>query len=296
VAYTLAHQDDDYADAGFDVRWLRNNPEVAEVADRYISSRNSDQPWSIERLQQELEETSWWSNRTEAQRRFEQLEQTQPAQANLEIGDAARQAMEFAMLLGIRITDAQAKDLGRKAALNQWDETDFRYAIAELSNGQIESGGTYFGDAQSAMAQFRAWEQQYLVRASESTMNDWAIQVVRGQRTIEDFQDWYRTRAQRLYHGVADDIAAGMTTQEILDPYMRIAQDELGVSPANVDLFDPKWTAALTGKNGTALTAEEWLAKIRIDSRYGWDKTVKAQNEAAELGNNVLALFGMRGR
>ena len=290
MAYTLQNKTEEYLDAGFNIEWLNANEQVARIVDKYIDSVDTGAAWSPERLRQELETTSWWRDLSEAQREWEVLSAEQPGEANLRISDNRRTAQQLGMLMGVQLSDSQLDALARKAAENGWSEDDFRLAIA--AEFKPTSGTEYSGDAQNTMAQLRAMAEQYLVRPSDKLINEWTVQVLRGDRAVEDFRTYFMDRAASMYKGVADDIRAGATTREILDPYLADAYEELGVTEANVNLFDAKWTAALTGENGEPLSREQWIAKIRSDKQYGWDQTWKARNAAAEMGRELQTLFG----
>ena len=290
MAYTLQNKTEEYLDAGFNIEWLNANEQVARIVDKYIDSVDTGAAWSPERLRQELETTSWWRDLSEAQREWEVLSAEQPGEANLRISDNRRTAQQLGMLMGVQLSDSQLDALARKAAENGWSEDDFRLAIAK--EFKPTSGIQAQGDAQNTMAQIRSMAEQYLVRPSDSLVNEWTMQVLRGDRAIEDLRTYFIDRAASMYKGVADDLRAGATTREILDPYLADAYEELGVTEANINLFDAKWSAPLTGENNEPLTREQWIAQIRSDSRYGWDQTWKARNAAAEMGRELQTLFG----
>lgn len=288
--YRLQHSTSDYRDAGFNVDWLRSNTEVARIVDKYISSAESDAPWSPERLQSEIEATGWWRNKTEAQRAAAVLEQEQPGEFRQQVSDARRTAQQLASLLGVSVSGRNLDDLASKAVRNGWDEDDFRLALA--GRGFSLSGERGQGDAQVAAQQLRALSEQYLVRISDNTLRSWVTAIIRGDKQVEDYRTFFVDRAASLYRGVADDLRGGATTAEILDPYLQDAADELGITAGTINMNEARWTAALTGQNGKALSREEWVAKIRTDSVYGWDKTWRARNMAAQAGRELQQLFG----
>lgn len=279
-----------YRDAGFNPKWLAKNKEVKRVVDRYVKSVNTGGAWTRERLKQEIEATKWYRNKTEAQRRWSVIQQEQPREAKKMIQDSRRAVVNLSEMMGVRLSKNDIDKLARNATRNEWDEDDYRVAISRRFNPNSE-----VGDARNIDQAFQEMQNAYLVNVSSATRARWTEQVLRGDKSAEDYEDYFRDRAATLYKGVAQDLQAGSTTMEVLEPYLQDAADELGFTMANIKPQEAKWTAALTGADGGAMTREEWQAKLRTDARYGWDSTVKAQNEAAKLSTGLLSLFGKRG-
>jgi hypothetical protein len=81
--------------------------------------------------------------------------------------------------------------------------------------------------------------------------------------------------------------------EELLDPYLEDASALLGVQRKNMDISNPMWTKALNNADGSPMTREQWMTTLRTDKQYGWNKTQKAKTEYAELGDELLRVFGM---
>lgn len=287
--YKLKNKEAEYLDAGFNVAWLKKNAEVAKVVDTYIDSLDGDGAWTPERLRQEIESTSWWRKKTEAQRQWQVLSAEQPGEAAQVVKDAKRTVQQLSSLMGVPLSGSRMNTLAKRAAENGWDEDDYRLAIASSYSGG--TGGT--GDARNAWDALTDFEAAYLVKISSSQKSKFVTEILRGDRQVEDLKAWFTSRAAKTYKGITDDLYGGATTREIIDPYLADAADELGVTEAAMDLMDPKWTAALTGgEDGAAMTREQWLSKIRSDKKYGWNETWKAKNEAALMGRELQRLFG----
>lgn len=281
----------EYAEYGFVKAWLDDNPAVRKIVDKYIKSFTSgDGAWSRERLEAEIKNSDWYRKKSEAQRAWSIVQAESPAEAKQMLSDAKRTVQQMSSLMGVSLSGKEVNELARKAAANGWDETDYQWAIGRRYGGNVKTG-----DSRNIYDQITDLEAQWLVRTSDSTKDRWIKDILTGKRQMEDLEAYFTGKAMSMYKGVRDDLKAGMTTREVLDPYLADAAEELGITEGSIDAFDAKWSAALSGgKDGAALTREEWLAKIRTEKKYGWDKTIKAQNEAAEAGNQVLQLFGMR--
>jgi len=61
---------------------------------------------------------------------------------------------------------------------------------------------------------------------------------------------------------------------------------------SQMQITDPLWQSALNGSEGP-LSRDEWIRSLRTDTRFGYDRTVRARNEYTELADELLAAFGM---
>ena len=59
-----------------------------------------------------------------------------------------------------------------------------------------------------------------------------------------------------------------------------------------MQVSDPLWQTALNGPNGP-MSRDEWIRVIRTDSRFGYDRTVRARHELASLADELLSAFGV---
>ena len=105
------------------------------------------------------------------------------------------------------------------------------------------------------------------------------------------FEDYLKTTAQGLFPSFAKQIASGIPTSHLLDPYRHVAKMQLGehVEP---NFHDPMWEPAITGgrdKDGrpVPMSLAEWKAHLRGDPRYGFHDTLEGQRM---MGNAIEAL------
>lgn len=95
------------------------------------------------------------------------------------------------------------------------------------------------------------------------------------------FEDYLKTTAQGLYPTMAKQIASGIPTAHLLDPYRQVAKMQLGehVEP---NFHDPMWEQALTGgrdKDGrpAPMSLSEWKGHLRSEPKYGFHDTPQGQ-------------------
>ncbi len=279
---------DEAQNYGFSKTWLSKNRDVYAKVKKAI-----DEGWTQERLAVEIKNTNWYKKNTEAERKWSTISVEQPDEAAKMKSDARRAAQQIATLLGVSLSSGELNDFALKGAKFEWDEDDFRIAIASKISGADLTNGV--GDLPNMTALVNQYEEQYLLSVGSSQRMSWAKALARGDIQQEDLRAWFINRAKSMYSGVADDIEAGSTVAEIMAPYLQDATQELGITTGSINMRDAKWTAALSGgEGGRALNREEWIAKIRTESRYGYNDTRKAKNESAALSNSIMRMFGAR--
>jgi hypothetical protein len=275
-------------DFGYSQEWLDKHPQVRKKVNQAIKNN-----WGQTRLETEIRDTDWYRKLDRDKKRWSTITVEEPAQAARMKSEAKQQLRQYARLMGVSVTNKELNRWALQAAKHGWDETDMRQAIATTINKKDFREGT--GDIDTANRQVDQWVNNYLVRVSSDQRLEWAKSIARGDMDPSDIETYFQRQAQRLYGGIADDIRAGATTAEVMSPYLEDAARELGVTAGAINMFEPKWTAALTGGDGgRALTREEWQRKIRTEDRYGYKKTRKAKNEAASMVNGILGIFGQR--
>lgn len=128
--------------------------------------------------------------------------------------------------------------------------------------------------------------------------NEFARNIARGVRSVEDYEGYFKERAIDLFPTIAADIREGRTVRDILEPYMQIASQELGINPATMNTTASKWLKPLAKrmKNGEErrMTNDEWVRELRTNSRYGFDRTQAGQQVAAQLTMGLEEAFGRR--
>lgn len=137
--------------------------------------------------------------------------------------------------------------------------------------------------------------KQGLLTASDATILQ-AKDIIVGEAT-----QTLRHQAEGMYPTIATQIAAGMNTTDIVDPYNQIAGTYLGVDPKSIQTNDPsgKWGKFLDGgtdpKTGqkTMMTMDQWKKTIMSDPQYGFDKTEGAKNMAGNFTSALLNSFGL---
>ena len=299
------------AEYGFNRRFLDDHPEIERLVKQAFH-----QQWTVERFQAEVKDTGWWKRTSAPQRAWDMLEAETPQEADRQVADKRKDLLKQAQQMGVPLPNNRADQLARAALRNGMTETEVlsfmaaRFDITPdltkqqkkrmtkreeqqwLARHKNDDPGTVLGVAGETLTALEEMSRAYGVTVSNKTLQKQVQKVIAGEQNVSSLQDYYIEQAKALYPTLNDKLDAGMTVQDMLNPYQEIAAKELGMMPDSMDPTDKKWTAALTGGKNGMMTADEWQQTVRTDQRYGWDKGAVAKQMAAQLTNDLAKMFG----
>jgi hypothetical protein len=277
---------------GFIQSFLDSNPEIKSLVDQAIKAK-----LTASAFESRLKATKWYQQRSESQRQFDKNVYDDPAQLKRQKAVLRASLAQSAKRLGVEPSSALLDEWARIGLRNGWGDAEINAKMATLVKIDDSSAGqTLTGQVGAAYDALTKLSTSFGIPTTGSRLDQQIGDIVAGNSTVEDFTDQYREMAKQQYGGVADLLDKGMTTMDILDPYMRAAADDLGLSAANMvpsgtdGYLDPKWTAAIQGQQ--AMTLDEWRRTIRTDPTYGWSSTTKAKTQAASIGARIATMFG----
>jgi hypothetical protein len=200
---------------------------------------------------------------------------------------------------GVTVSDEELAKFARESIRSGLTENDTlafiseRFKLpAEQEDGQ-ETPVT--GQAGNILDEIRGLARSYGVTVTDSDLQNKAREALSmggDWRTWLDGQrDVFRNQAKTLYPTVSNLLdTSDLAT--IMNPYMSDASELLGLDMAQIQVTDPLWQSALNGPNGP-LSRDEWIRSVRTDSRFGYDRTVRARQEMSSLADELLSAFGM---
>ena len=151
------------------------------------------------------------------------------------------------------------------------------------------------GTASDIQNQLRTLANSYGIRVTDDLLREKTGEALgqgeRWREWVSGQEDFFKQQAKIMYPKAAP-MLDNMNLKQISEPYFADAADVLGISAAQMDLLDPKWTGFLNGENGV-LSRDEWERVLKTDAKYGWDKTTKARQEYSSLADDLLSAFGM---
>jgi hypothetical protein len=268
---------------------------------------------------------------------------------NLTTANTSNQAAEIANTadrLGVQLTPAQMNYLTAQADAYQsssgtigWTQAQIDQAVSgyftfPTTNG-VPDPTKLSGDAASVYQGLKKIADSYQIPISANGPNGLASWVTSAISGINDsgqvdtttalssgagaaeaaFTQYAQATAAGLYPQFATQIAKGIPTTTLLDPYAQVAASVLGfgnvagtsasVSQAsdataslNIDWSNPKWSVALNGERDPTtgqpvpMTLDQWRSHLINDPQYGWAKTDDAKNLGMGVADHLLSVFG----
>jgi len=191
------------------------------------------------------------------------------------------------------LNDAQVRQIAQSAARNGLQGVQLRnYVFSQFVNMQAKPGAAPVAGAErDAVVALGA---KYYIRPTASDINS----VMTGVIGIDDLESRYRTETKSLYPHLTQLIDAGSSLRDIASPYVRAAQEILGVNEDEVDLFSTtsKYRSALDslGPDGSPrrMTLSEWARMLRTDPNFGYQYTPQANQDATSIALSIARTFG----
>lgn len=280
-------------------RWALDHPEIGPILRRHNATVQSGGTFDPSQLEAELMSTTWWRTTAAPARAWAKTTALDPAEAQRTLERSYEQVWDIAH----RLTDdwgAEALAFFEATAKNAvrlgWDEQQI---VSELMR-YVPRAGLQTGMLRQTADQLREMASQYATAVGDDWLFEQAKSVARGERTVQDAAAYFKDQALARFPSLRAAIEAGYTVRQYVEPYVQDTVRTLGVNPGEIDLSDPKWSRMLdgaVGQNGErlAFSRDEWVAEIRTNSMYGWDRTQQARDEAIALRQGMRQRLGLEG-
>lgn len=109
-------------------------------------------------------------------------------------------------------------------------------------------------------------------------------------------EEGLRQKAQNYAKGVmpqlADQIDRGLTLEEIGGNYSRYAAQILEQTEDQIDMFSGPYLQAFGTKETGQLSLGDWVERLKSDSRFGWQYTKQANQQATDVALSIARAFG----
>lgn len=273
---------------GFGTDFLNANKAIKNLVDKAVKNE-----YTPERFADELRQTGWWKNKSDAQRRYELSKVENPGELASSIGTAKDSVKNLSVRLGVYLTGAQVTNIATSWVKNDLSESEVRNLVGKKytakSSGNAMQRGTA-GAAGAARAQLNEAVRNYGMTFSRKWLTGATRNIARGVRTVSDYEGYIREQAARQFKAIAPDIREGRTVREILDPYMNMAAEELGLSPTIMNTTAAKWLKPVSGQE--QMTMDDWVRTIRSNKSYGYDNSRNAQRQASIMAQELMSTMG----
>lgn len=199
------------------------------------------------------------------------------------ISDMARQ-------LGIEFTAEQIAGLATTAEKQNFsrdqilDELTKNVNWYRLNSGSIK---TNYED-------YKTYGKQFLVNLSDSSTQDWAMRVAKGEMDDATVRQSIREAAKAANPWLASYIDQGLNPSDVLSPNRDFIAQNLEISPLELNLMDQKTLNLMTvvGPDGTRRLADQsqMVKTVRSDDR--WKRTNNAKDLTAGMASILSKVFG----
>lgn len=273
---------------GFSTSFLNKNKAVKNLVNKAIKAQ-----WTPDRFIDELKKTSWWKSRSDSQKRYEALKAENPAELRKQISDAWGKIRNMAARLGVPLSTSVVRNFATAWVKNGLDEDQMRDMIGRRyrirSTGTAEQRGT-IGIAGAARFALDEMSREYGMTWSRAFLQGAAGKVARGRAQVSDYESYAREQASRRFKAIANDIKEGRTVREIIDPYIQVASEELGLPSSIFDTNNAKWLKPVSGDHQFSM--DEWIKTIRSDRSYGYDQSQNASRQASIFATQLMGRMG----
>lgn len=276
--------------------WALNIPEVSDILRKAAADAAVGQPWATDKLQGALKNTSWWKTTSDSERQWEQTMAEDPGQAQQQIGNLAAQIRSELIQQGVALDDSRIRQVAEQSLRWNWSNDQTKAALdleLQRAPGVLMS---------KVGVDFKALASQFAVPISDAQIQTWAAHAISGEKPDELFRQYLVQQANQRFrdnHELLDYIAKGGTPSQYFDPYKQIAGQTLGVNPDNVDLSDPKWSAAINSTiddKGTIgpMSYSQWETYLKTNAAFNYQATQQGQADQSSLADTIGKLFGKK--
>ena len=266
--------------------FFNSNPEI-----RAKLTEAAKWGWTPNKLEAEIQSTSWYRSTSANARDFALLEANDPASAQARVSATAAEVQNIARTLGLGLSGQQLAGMAWNIERNGWNSAQTIDAL--LRGISWESVGA--GELRASVDDIKALSGDYLVTMTDRTAQQYAMKIASGEMTLAGVETVLKRQAQGRFNWMANEIDQGITPMDYFAPIRDTIASTLELAPEAVNLMDPQWLSLVevrdeeTGKMRGA-TINEAMLKAR--NTAGWADTSQAQEMSAGALRLVQEAFG----
>jgi hypothetical protein len=279
--------------------FLDKHPQIAALIREAIKNYAEGDPWDDARFQAAYSQTKFAQERSKAEEEFDLgMGGANADTYQKKVKDMTDNLMQQADRLGITVPPetlaAKAREIVRSNLPQQSVDKFWMESFGAMP--QAAQGAPSVGTANSIQEQLRTMAMNYGIKLDAAELQKLTGQALgqgeRWQEWVQGREDVFRQQAKMLYPN-AGDMLNTMNLKDLSGAYFADAAETLGVSTDTMELTDPKWTGFMNGEGGRVLSRDEWVRVLKTDPKYGYDRSTRARQEAASLGDALLGAFGL---
>lgn len=277
---------------GWSLAILNSDKGLKKIFDKAVKAG-----YTPDRFVAEVRDTKWYKTHSDTWRQNEILRVTDPKTYKQREDGQRAQTSDIAQALGATLTQGQLDQIAHNTTMFGWNESQVRDALVDYVN-VANSGplkGQYLGEAgkNATALQASAYKNGYQI--PDSSLTEWNKSIMRGDKTVDDYQQFIRRAAATSFPTFAKELIAGADLEDIAAPYKASMARILELNDSEVNLFDPTIRKALASSDSkgqpAAMPIYDFENSLRKDAR--WMKTDGAHKEVLGLGRQVLTSMGL---
>lgn len=253
---------------------------------------------SVAAFQKAIKQTTYWQTTETAAKNFDQA--IGPDRERI----INNKKLEIANSYGdVSFDDATLTQLATNAARLGLTGLGLQQAVYA---GALKSGA---GGAQTALAGrvlqgADADRIRSIGRAWNTKISDGQVQAILTGKPdpatgIVLTEDALREQLQAKWKGamphLRDQFDAGLTLDQIGSSYRTYAAQLLETPEDQINMFEGPYLQAFDNGEGSQLSLSQWVEKVKTDSRFGWQYTKQANQQATDIGLSLARAFGKVG-
>lgn len=272
--------------------WAMSDPEVASIL-----TRAKNEGWTPDKLQFELTRTNWWRTSEDSVRAWNTLIAQNPQEALNRRANEYDRIEHLAVQMGVKLDYDTLLSFADSSLRYSWNDVQLRNSLLGHYEYSSQPGAVaQFGAAAETTMEIKRLAGEYIVPLDDRTIRDWTIRVLQGISTVDSFKAYLAGVAAADNPWMKSALDQGFTVKGLMAPYINRVAQELGITPDEIDMSEPKWRQLLeqTDEKGERVrpNTQQVLHLIRTDDRFGWDKTENAVSTAAQFATELAGKFG----
>jgi hypothetical protein len=250
--------------------------------------------WTPDVFTAHLKNTKWWAENSDTMRQADVLKKEDPATYQAQIAAAQAVAGQEAVKAGAILNTAQLNKLATNIVQYGWNNEQ----VANFMGQYVGFNDKHVigGQAGQIYNTLRTYASQMGVQVSDNQIKTYAQYVTRGLSDMTGIMNQLMGQAAGKYPVFAQQIQAGATVKDLIDPYVQVMAKELDMDPKTIDATNPLIQRALNqrdaqGKPSQAMSLTDFTNLVR--SQSGWGQTTAAINQTAQTAKQVLSNMGL---
>ena len=250
----------------------------------------------LDRIRQEIRGTAYWKGTVQSAKNFDQLVD---ADRSLLVSNTKQRIANTYGDVGLdeATLEQVALNVARQGLTGLGEKQAVYNAVFTARQSAPQQAGRALQGADAD--RIRQLGRAYNFNVSDNQIQSILTGTPEASSGVVLTEAGLRERLQRYVKGImpqlSDQIDAGLTLEDIGGNYRRYAASLLEQSEDQIDMFEGPFVEAFGNKEQGQLSLGEWTQKVKSDSRFGWQYTNQANQQATDVALTLARAFGKVG-